>query len=190
MTRDSSATAHGEDPVKCEEHDLFYNRAIGCFKCNKVEDVLEALDNVDPEPPQIHDPRPIGEGGETARLLDSEREAAKEVQEALDQLPTYSKAAIMAVVKIDAPSAMDILAACLDLALFLSNKNKAYGDSALKPVRIVSKSDAAEQIRVRIDDKLSRLVRGEAAGEDALTDLVGYYILLKVAEKNRQEATP
>lgn len=35
-------------------------------------------------------------------------------------------------------------------------KNAAYGNSALEPVRIFSKADPTEQIRVRIDDKLSR----------------------------------
>jgi hypothetical protein len=76
-----------------------------------------------------------------------------------------------------------------DLDMVLANvrellvqKNAAYGDSALNPVRIFSKADPTEQIRVRIDDKLSRLVRGEAAGEDVLQDLLGYLLLLEVAE--------
>jgi hypothetical protein len=34
---------------------------------------------------------------------------------------------------------------------------------------------------VRIDDKMSRLVRGEAAGEDVELDLIGYLILKRVA---------
>ncbi len=63
----------------------------------------------------------------------------------------------------------------------LRQKNAAYGDSALNPVRIVSKAVPAEQIRVRIDDKLSRLARGDAAGEDVLHDLLGYLVLLEVA---------
>ena len=40
-----------------------------------------------------------------------------------------------------------------------------------------------EQIRVRIDDKLSRLARGQAAGEDVVLDLIGYLVLLRVAER-------
>src|SRR5699024_5513635 len=39
-------------------------------------------------------------------------------------------------------------------------KNAAYGNSALDPVRIFSKADTAEQLRVRIDDKISRMKRG------------------------------
>lgn len=71
----------------------------------------------------------------------------------------------------------------------LLEKNASYGDAALNPVRIMSGSDAAEQIKVRMDDKLSRLYRGFAFEdtetgnpEDTLKDLVGYYFLLKIAE--------
>lgn len=64
----------------------------------------------------------------------------------------------------------------------LVTKNAAYGDSALNPVRVFSKADPAEQIRVRIDDKLSRLSRGAAAGEDVLKDLLGYLVLLEIAQ--------
>jgi hypothetical protein len=63
----------------------------------------------------------------------------------------------------------------------LVEKNQAYGDSALNPVRVFSKASAEEQILVRIDDKLSRLARGHAAGEDVLRDLVGYLVLLLLA---------
>lgn len=82
----------------------------------------------------------------------------------------------------------------LDLVLgeiraLLLEKNASYGDSALNPVRIMSDADAAEQIRIRMDDKLSRLYRGFAFEdtetgnpEDTLKDLVGYYFLLKIAE--------
>jgi hypothetical protein len=62
-------------------------------------------------------------------------------------------------------------------------KNKAYGNSALEPVRAFSKANPVEQILVRIDDKISRLMRGENAGEDTVADLRGYLILLAIAEK-------
>lgn len=81
---------------------------------------------------------------------------------------------------LDAPNAEEIFKVCVDLAQFLIEKNAAYGNSALEPLRVMSKSDPAEQIRVRMDDKLSRLVRGQAAGEDAMKDLVGYWVLLEV----------
>lgn len=63
-------------------------------------------------------------------------------------------------------------------------KNRAYGDSALEPVRVFSKTDAIEQIYVRIDDKLSRIKRGhEYPGDDTILDLVGYLVLLLVAKE-------
>lgn len=70
---------------------------------------------------------------------------------------------------------------CNELADWLIEKNKAYGNSAANPVRIFSKCDALEQINVRIDDKLSRLMRGtEYPGDDTEKDLLGYLILKRV----------
>jgi hypothetical protein len=40
-----------------------------------------------------------------------------------------------------------------EIVSLLIEKNKAYGNSALEPVRIFSKSDTLEQLNVRIDDK-------------------------------------
>lgn len=69
----------------------------------------------------------------------------------------------------------------------LIEKNRAYGDSALEPVRIFSKSDTTEQLYVRIDDKLSRVERGhEYPGDDTIKDLIGYLVLLLIA-KERDE---
>jgi len=63
-------------------------------------------------------------------------------------------------------------------------KNKSYGDSALNPARIFSKSDAIEQLLVRIDDKLSRIKNGEDwPGDNDIDDLLGYLILLKIAKE-------
>lgn len=70
-----------------------------------------------------------------------------------------------------------------EVCAMLLEKNAAYGNSALDPVRIFSKSDPIEQINVRLDDKLSRIVRGEAAGEDVELDLIGYLVLKRVANR-------
>ena len=76
-----------------------------------------------------------------------------------------------------------IAAECDTIKELLLAKNSAYGDSAINPVRIFSTADAVEQLRVRIDDKLARLARGNPADqEDTVLDLVGYLILLRVAE--------
>ncbi len=87
---------------------------------------------------------------------------------------------------IGAPAGSKIWSACHEIAHMLIEKNIAYGDSALDPVRIFSKSDPVEQLKVRIDDKLSRLMKGtDYIGDNDIDDLVGYLILLKIAkEKN------
>jgi hypothetical protein len=71
-----------------------------------------------------------------------------------------------------------------EIEAMLLAKNEAYGNSALNPVRVFSKASNVEQLRVRIDDKLSRLMRGsEVANEDTTLDLIGYLVLLRVAGK-------
>jgi hypothetical protein len=66
-------------------------------------------------------------------------------------------------------------------------KNRAYGDSALDPVRIFSKTENIEQLYVRIDDKLSRVQRGhEYPGDDTIFDLIGYLVLLLVAKERNE----
>lgn len=89
--------------------------------------------------------------------------------------------------KFDAEAA--IVAQCEQIKTLLIEKNRAYGNSALDPVRIFSRVDAAEQIRVRIDDKLSRLQRGSAYGnEDTVLDLIGYLVLLRIAGSQPEQA--
>jgi len=86
--------------------------------------------------------------------------------------------------KVDnAPSGQEILMEGIEIISLLLSKNESYGDSALRPVRIFSKSESTEQIRVRIDDKLSRMARGNEGGEDVVKDLIGYLILLRIAER-------
>lgn len=78
----------------------------------------------------------------------------------------------------------EIVIACNEIKDLLLDKNRKYGDSALNPVRIFSKSDSAEQLKVRIDDKLNRLKNlQEDETEDTITDLIGYLILLKIKLK-------
>lgn len=77
----------------------------------------------------------------------------------------------------------DVRAVLQEIGDMLIEKNRAYGNSALDPVRIFSKASNVEQILVRIDDKLSRLARGSAAGEDVEKDLLGYLVILRVARK-------
>ena len=81
-----------------------------------------------------------------------------------------------------------VTAVLADIHELLLAKNKAYGNSALNPVRIFSTANPSEQIRVRIDDKLSRLARGTNAGEDVVRDLIGYLVLLRIAETEGNSA--
>lgn len=73
----------------------------------------------------------------------------------------------------------------------LITKNEKYGNSALQPKRIFSKADSIEQLLVRLDDKLSRIVNIENklsdAYLDAAQDLIGYLVLLLIALYNSKE---
>ena len=80
--------------------------------------------------------------------------------------------------------AADLRNVLSDIESMLLAKNAAYGNSALVPVRVFSKADPVEQIRVRLDDKISRLMRGsEYANEDTEIDLLGYLVLLRLARR-------
>ena len=73
---------------------------------------------------------------------------------------------------------------CNEMKDFLIEKNASYGDSAFRPLGIFSKGNAKENLCVRIDDKLNRLLHGrEYAGDDTVKDLCGYLILLMVEER-------
>ncbi len=87
----------------------------------------------------------------------------------------------------DAGFAADVDAVLGEISIMLKRKNAAYGNSALDPVRVFSRADAIEQIKVRLDDKLSRLMRGSAAGEDVERDLMGYLVLLRIARRRAGE---
>ena len=81
-----------------------------------------------------------------------------------------------------APLEKEIRAECQRMADFLVAKNRAYGNSAAKPIGVFAKrADPLLSIDVRIDDKLNRLMKGsEFPGDDTLQDLCGYLILRKI----------
>lgn len=90
---------------------------------------------------------------------------------------------------LDTPTHISMI--CDGVKDLLLEKNRKYGDSALNPARIFSKSDAVEQLLVRIDDKLNRIQKGAgllATDEDVLMDLMGYFVLLKIALKRNPPA--
>ena len=85
---------------------------------------------------------------------------------------------------------LEIAAVCDDVKELLLYKNKKYGNSALEPSRIFSKSSAVEQLLVRIDDKINRIQKGAGLigeDEDVIMDLIGYLVLLKIGLKNQAD---
>ena len=89
-------------------------------------------------------------------------------------------------VTADAPKIQHKLAeTAISIGCMLLDKNQKYGNSALDPLRVHSQASPTEQIKVRADDKLSRLRSAQADdAEDALLDYIGYMILLYIAEKH------
>ena len=72
---------------------------------------------------------------------------------------------------------------CNSIAQLLIDKNKSYGNSALEPLNCFYKGDSINSIKVRIDDKLTRIKNcNEFENEDTIKDLIGYLVLLKVAQ--------
>lgn len=88
------------------------------------------------------------------------------------------------------PEAAAIRRIGYDLTDWLVKKNEQYGSSAFDPVRIFSKADLVEQIKVRLDDKLSRLARGNDSMEtddDVIRDLAGYLIIYLAARELQEK---
>lgn len=84
-------------------------------------------------------------------------------------------------------SQQDISQVCDTIRELLLEKNRKYGDSALYPVRVFSKANILEQIKVRLDDKLSRLKNvQDDEDEDVIADLTGYLILYQVAKMQQR----
>ena len=85
-------------------------------------------------------------------------------------------------------SKKQIIAVCDEIKDMLLDKNRKYGNSALCPVRVFSKADTMEQIKVRIDDKLSRIKNEQGDDdEDVYKDLAGYIVLLIIARGKQNE---
>lgn len=79
---------------------------------------------------------------------------------------------------------------CDEIKNILLEKNRKYGDSALNPKRVFSKASPIEQINVRIDDKISRIMSAQDDDtEDAELDLIGYLILKRVAKSVKSPET-
>ena len=51
----------------------------------------------------------------------------------------------------------------------------------MSPRRIFSKADTDEQLKIRLDDKLSRIANADELRKNDTVDLLGYLVLLCVA---------
>jgi hypothetical protein len=70
---------------------------------------------------------------------------------------------------------------CDNLAEFLITKNRAYGNSALNPIRIFSKSEnSSNSLLIRCDDKVNRILNSNELRENDCKDLCGYLILIMI----------
>lgn len=79
----------------------------------------------------------------------------------------------------DTPTFKPIMRVFGGLSLFLAVKNMKYGNSALEPKRVFSRASAEEQLLVRLDDKVSRLMnrKEDELAKNDVVDLLGYLIL-------------
>ena len=85
--------------------------------------------------------------------------------------------------------AKNVRSVLMNIEQVLILKNRKYGNSALEPKRIFSRADPVEQLRVRIDDKLSRVMSDQQdEDEDVELDLIGYLVLLQLARKAKIES--
>jgi len=91
--------------------------------------------------------------------------------------------------------------AMADITDLLLRKNRDYGSSFRKPGIVSGALDAKSKLLVRIDDKLERLSNllakgtdGDVADEsviDTVTDLIGYFVLLKILlDEDRRSGRP
>lgn len=87
--------------------------------------------------------------------------------------------------------AEEVSAVLARLENMLIEKNRKYGDSALTPKRIFSRAPTIEQIKVRIDDKLSRQANQQTdEDEDVVWDLLGYFVLLRISQNRAAKENP
>lgn len=73
---------------------------------------------------------------------------------------------------------------CDEIKAILLEKNRKYGDAALNPRQVFSRSDVLEGIRIRMDDKINRIANQQVdEDEDVIGDLLGYLVLYEVAKR-------
>jgi len=69
---------------------------------------------------------------------------------------------------------------------FLIKKNRAYGNSAFEAINIYSKGSALDLMKLRMDDKLKKMLKGSDLTdekEDAAKDFCGYWHLMEILKE-------
>lgn len=59
----------------------------------------------------------------------------------------------------------------------LIEKNKRYGNAALRPIHYFYKGSATHSIEIRLDDKISRIVNSDVPRKNDVYDILGYLFL-------------
>lgn len=72
---------------------------------------------------------------------------------------------------------------CTNINLLLQEKNKRYGNAALEPLKAFSKLSSEDSIKIRLDDKLKRVMNSEELRKNDVSDIIGYLILLCVSKE-------
>ena len=72
----------------------------------------------------------------------------------------------------------EITKICSELAELFEYKNEKYNNTASNPIHIFSRLTPEEGIKVRIDDKLSRVVNSSELRKNDTVDLIGYLVRL------------
>ena len=128
---------------------------------------------------------------EAKRNLQAQQERSAKLEEAKRKLQAQQERAGEGSTGEPTESQALIAEVCNEFRDFLIQKNEQYGDSAIDPVRVFSNAEPDEQLKVRLDDKLSRLMRGDdrlEPDEDIIKDMLGYWILLQVIRRKAQRA--
>jgi hypothetical protein len=68
------------------------------------------------------------------------------------------------------------------MAALVKEKNRRYGDSALSPKHIFSKLPDGEGIKIRLDDKISRIINADDVRKNDVADMMGYLCLLCISQ--------
>jgi len=102
-------------------------------------------------------------------------------------IPELNKVYNLAVPNLASDDQHAIAQECINIARFLLEKNRKYGNSVFVPQRVFSEASPLEQINVRIDDKLSRIKASQSDDdEDVELDLIGYLIIRRVAKSKTE----